>query len=624
MSIKSPATYSDWYWANSVEASAQFDEDIESAFAPFLRGVLGDLPDISELPAGMQTLMRSVAEPPSAGFGGFALGVGVEMIDETLHTLMSPIMKMMGRKINQRSKETWLTGEQANTLFRRGKITEDLWTSVISSEGYEDILGKFLYQSQAAYPSIPDLILYSRYHGDPDSTWSKVQEYFDIDAVDFPVWSWLGLQRLTTVDSHTLFRRGLITKAELVNKLAEIGWDKDDRDFVSEIGWTTPNAMLLVQGDLFQGKSAAEILGDISFADIHPKYAQQYLDGVLTKPASADIIAYELRRDPELSNLDRELKRIGIHDNYFPLYKELAYQIPPVADIITMAVREAFTPAIAEKFGQYQDYPPDLETWAEKKGLSREWSERYWAAHWSLPSSGQGFEMLHRGLITRPELDMLLRALDVMPFWREKLTGIAYKRLTRVDIRRMYGVGVLTEKEVYEAYIELGYNERDAKRMSDFTVKQILATQSKFTTNDIISAYTKYMISRSDARSLLIAIGVKPENIEFIISTAEYKREWALTEDRISAIRVLYKAEVYSQDKARGELLKLDMPSERVDVLMEQWYIDEKDKAPRYWTTAQTLTFIEKNLITRERGVKELTNIGYDNEHINIYLKASE
>ncbi|GAI35387.1 unnamed protein product, partial [marine sediment metagenome] len=258
---------------------------------------------------------------------------------------------------------------------------------------------------------------------------------------------------------------------------------------------------------------------------------------------------------------------------YTPVYKELAYQIPPVADIITMAVREAFTPEIARRFGQYEDFPEPFAEWAAKKGLSKEWSERYWAAHWSLPSATQGFEMLHRGVITRPDLDMLLRALDIMPFWREKLVGIAFRRLSRVDIRRMYGVGVLTEKEVYEAYLELGYNERDARRMSDFTVKQILASQSKFTSSDIVSAYTKYMITKSEARTLLLTIGVKSENVEFIISSADYKREWVLTDNKISAIHNLYRKEVYDDNKARAELLKLDLPAERVDVLMEQWYI---------------------------------------------------
>ncbi|KKL26605.1 hypothetical protein LCGC14_2393620, partial [marine sediment metagenome] len=538
-----------------------------------------------------------LADPPSAGFGGFALGVGVEMIDETLHTLMNPIMKIMGRSINKKARETWLTSQQVNKLFRQGKVKEDFWELVIASEGYEDILGKFLYESEMPYPSIPDLVLYSRYHGDPDAPWGEIQNWFDIPARDWPVWKWLSQQRLTTLQVQTLFRRGLINEYELPEKLARIGWSSDDRGLIQELGWSIPNAMLLVQGDLQQKRSAENILADISIADINPEYAQSYLDAILTKPASQDIIAYELRRDPELSNVGRELKRIGIHDDYIPLYRELAYQIPPIADIITMAVREAFTPSIAAKFGQYEDFPKPLETWAGKKGLSPDWAKRYWAAHWSLPSPQQGFEMLHRGVINRDELDMLLRALDVMPFWRERLTGIAFRRLTRVDIRRMYRVGVMTEKEVYEAYVELGYNERDSRRMSDFTVKQTLATQSKFTARDIINAYSKYIINRSEAQSLLIEVGVKSENISFIISTANYKREWARTDSKITAIRNLYKKEVYDDNKARSELLRLDLPAERVDVLMEQWYIDEKDKPPRYWTTAQTLSFIEKGLI---------------------------
>ena len=411
---------------------------------------------------------------------------------------------------------------------------------------------------------------------------------------------------------------------KLQKQLAKIGWNPDDRVMVESLGWSIPNSMLLVQGDLMNRKSHDEILRDISIGDINPDYAQNYYDAIMTKPSSQDIIAYQLRRDSSLSNLSPELRRIGIHEDYHELYKELANVIPPVADIITMAVREAFSPDIAARFGQYQDFPEPLQDWAAKKGLSADWAKRYWAAHWSLPSPLQGFEMLHRGLIDKTELNMLLRALDIMPFWRDKLTGIAFKRLSRVDIRRMYRVGVLNEPEVYDAYLELGYNERDSKRMTDFTIKQVLATQSKFTARDIINAYSNYIIERSETATLLREVGVKEENISYIISTAEYKRSWELTESRVSAIRNLYKRRVYTVDKAKSELLKLDMPSVRVDVLLSQWFIDEKDKPPRYWTTSQTLGFIKDGLITPERGRAELVNLGYNTEHINVYMKDSE
>jgi len=585
---------------------------------------MGSLGIADVLPDELTGLFSEIEAPAGAFLGEVGGRFVSEVADGAVSKTTSPLMESIGYLSYMKWPTKKLSTASTAQLFSRKRISEEFFLERFRMGGFEPIEAQFQYESQLPYPSVPDLVLYSRYHGDTDAPFGEFQKWFDIPAREWPVWKWLALQRLTTLQVQTLFRRGLITEPELLNKLAQIGWADTDSLLVEELGWTIPNAMLLVQGDLQQGKPDTDIIADISIADINPVYAQQYLDAILTKPASQDLVAYQLRKDPSLAGLDSDLRKIGIHPDWIDVYKTLAYPIPPVADIITMAVREAFSPDIAARFGQYEDYPPEFEEWATKKGLSKEWSQRYWAAHWALPSAQQGFQMLHRGVITREELDLLLRALDVMPFWRDKLTKIAFKRLTRVDIRRMYRVGVLTEEQVYEAYLELGYNERDAKRMSDFTVKQTLATQSKFTARDIVSAYSNYIITNSEARELLREVGVKDENIEFIIKTADYKREWELTESRIEAIHNLYRQCKYDSDKTRSELLKLDLPAERVDVLMEKWYLDEKDKPSKLWTPAQTLGFIKDGLITEVRGRKELTDIGFDPEHINVYLKASE
>ena len=624
MSLDSPVTYSEWYFKHFVDAQNKVDEISEDAVSPLLAGVLGDIPELNELPTGTQGLLWALAEPHSPGLASLLKLTGAEFAAEMLKEALSPALSMLKRSINRRSKETWINAQQAVALSQRNKITDDYFYLLTSSEGYEDIAADSLYTSLLPYPSIPDIMSWARYHGDIENIRETVWKKFDVPPDDFDMWEWLSWQKLTTIQAQTLYKRGLLNESDFYAEIGRIGWHAVERDSIKNLAYNLPNSMILIQGNLLQGLNDESIIENISKGDIHPDYAQTYYDAVLTKPDSRDIVAYQLRKDPELSTLDAELRKIGIHPQYADIYKTLAYQIPPVADIITMAVREAFTPAIAAKFGQYEDFPSDLETYAGQKGLSKEWAERYWAAHWALPSSQQGFEMLHRGVINRAELDMLLRAQDVMPFWRDKLTQIAYRTLTRVDIRRMYKEGVLDEGEIYESYLEHGYSDKNALRMAEFTVRQTLTSLSKFTSSDIIKAFTNRMIDRGDAARLLRDIGIRADDANYIISTAEYKRLWAFTDDQIAAIRNLYKKRIYNENQTRDRLSRLNLPADQINVLMEQWFYDKVEELDSTWTTAQTLKFLRRKLITSERARQELYLNGFTDERIDVYMRDLE
>ncbi len=622
MGVKNPQTYGDHYWAAQVEAEKVFQDGVEDEVSSYVEAMYDSLGLKEVLPEPFSRFVGAMTSGKSFAWGGILARFGSEMADSVLGQSMGHALKDFNYMMAEKFSDLRITASEAAILHSRRKIDEPFFLARALSEGLKPAEAAAFYGSRLPYPAIPDIVRWARYHGDAYNIRGTVWEKFDVPVDDMDVWDFLGQQVLSTGMITKLFRRNILGIAEAEYKLGEVGFSKQLAGNVIEDSWLIPNAMLLVQGSLLRDASNEQLLTDISIADIHPDYAEKYLDGVLTKPSSQDLVAYELRRDPNLNELDRQLKRVGIHPDYTDVYKELAQVIPPVADIITMAVREAFTPSIAAKFGQYQDFPDDLAVWGAKKGLSEDWTKRYWAAHWSLPSANQGFEMLHRGVITLPDLNMLLRALDIMPFWRDRLLQIAYRRLTRVDIRRMYSIGVLTEDEVYDAYSEQGYNERDSKRMTAFTIKQTLAKQSKFTASQIVAAFAKYMINSSEAKSLLQSVGVRDENISFIISSAEYKRSWELTESRIAGIRNYYKKELYDENTARGKLLQLNLPSVRVDALMSQWFIDGKDKEDKTWTAAQTLGFIDDGLISPERGRKELKLIGYDDEHINVYLRS--
>jgi len=247
---------------------------------------------------------------------------------------------------------------------------------------------------------------------------------------------------------------------------------------------------------------------------------------------------------------DSLLRQHGYTDRDIALFKALYFIIPTPPDLIRMAVREAFTPEIAEKFGQYEDFPKTFADWAEKLGLSREWAERYWAAHWDLPSATQGFEMLHRGIIDENELKLLLRALDVMPYWRERLIKLSYVPYTRIDVRRMYQLGILSYNEVIKAYKELGYDDQKAKNLADFTVAyytpedQSELDQIKNLTRTVYTeAYKRGIISQDELRNSLLGLGYRDKDVELLIQLAVAERdviegrpEYLPRKDRITTI----------------------------------------------------------------------------------------
>lgn len=556
MSIQDPISYGEWYWNKSVDAIRLRAEQAEKTYAPIVQQLLDDSGLSEFMPDMLRPLFGNLTSPTDPDFDTIArpflslytraLGMvaGEEIARPTAYALRAatPTLK--------------IDADIAALLTQRKKMSEDVYNVYASFTGYDDTEASEFYKSRIPYPSIPDIITASRYLGDAANPKPYAQSLFDIPDDDWMVWDWLTYQKFTTEQVLTLYRTKFWDDFNVDTELARLGWRGNDSIALKKLAYEIPNSMLLVQGSLVRGMTEDTIIDLISRGGIHPDYAHDYLDAIMTKPASEDIIAYELRRDPSLSNLGSELRKVGVHDNYHGLYRELAYQIPPVADIITMAVREAFTPDIAARFGQYQDLPSEFVEWAGKKGLSKEWAERYWAAHWSLPSAQQGFEMLHRGVIGKDDLYMLMRALDIMPYWRDKLIQIAYRRLTRVDVRRMFALGVIDVSGVRKAYTDLGYNEYDANLMTNFTIK-----------------YT--------------------ENIK----------------ERAEAARV--KAE--EQTEATAQKAEERAEAARVKALMPK--ISE-------WTTAQTLTFLKKKLISEERARKEFVDLGYNEERINVYIAS--
>lgn len=341
-----------------------------------------------------------------------------------------------------------------------------------------------------------------------------------------------------------------------------------------------------------------------------------------------------LWRREEISedDLSTRLQKVGIKEDEIPLWVNFTETRPSVQDIIRFAVREVYTPEIAEKFGQFEG-ADEVAKIADKDlkavGVRPEDLQKYWASHWELPGVNQGFEMLHRGVITVEELDLLMRALDVMPFWRDKLVEISYNPLTRVDVRRMHKLGVLDEKEVFKAYKDFGYNADNAQRMTDFTVlynadpidaeKTQIDKERDLTKTDIISGFADGLFSEQESGSALLMLGYDQTEIEYYFSRVLYEQE----KDNINTYTRAYRAAYIGNTKTRNEITAafgvLNLTGKRVENLFNIWDIEKSVRVAKP-TKSEVLMFLRRKIIDKATAMTELAGMGYDARYIEWYL----
>jgi hypothetical protein len=623
MSIEFPATYGEAFWGPQVDASKLFADEEEKTLAPLLQSLFGLVSDLEGFPPEIAAIFGAVGTPGHFGLAEVAKQSLGQAGSAGLGAGLSPFLRALGYAANKKFPSARIDFPTTVSLAHKGKIIPELFTSRALLNGYEEAEARLLYEDAAPYPDMISLMQWARYTTDAGDVFTKVQSKMDVPDDEFQIWDFLSQIRLSVSEIQQLYLRGYMGEQDARGELLRDGYRTQDADAVLDLAFTVPNPAILVQARLLQDAQQDSILEAITTGGIHKDYAGEFLDAILSKPNPTDLIRFTLRTDPNLSNIEQGLKRLGVHPAYIDVFKTLAYPVPPIGDMITMAVREAFSPDIAERFGQYEDYPQDLTKYAAQNGISEEWARRYWAAHWALPSPQQGFEMFQRGIVTQDELFLLMRALDIMPFWRNKLLQMSYRPLTRVDVRRMYALGVLSEAEVEKAYRDVGYEPENARRLRDFVIRDTIRSQSGMSVSKIVTAYKNGYATRQDANNAILTLGIRPQNVSDILENADRQLQWQRTKDAIAAVRNQYKQELITPEQARSELNGLRLDGNKVSTLMAQWEADGVKEHKTLWTKADVIAMLKKGIINATRAGQELGLLGYDTERTNAIIRLA-
>ena len=350
------------------------------------------------------------------------------------------------------------------------------------------------------------------------------------------------------------------------------------------------------------------------------------MDTAYLVPDLAILYSMNLRGLISTKELDVRIRALGYNPKDAENLLELKFFIPPANDLITMAVRDVFNPEIVERFRQDDDFPPEFEKWAGQQGISSDWAHKYWQAHWVLPSVQMAFEMLHRQVIDADELKLLMAAQDIMPGWRDKLIEISYSPYTRVDIRRMHSVGVLTEDQVLLAYRDIGYDIDKAQTLTDFTIalneddeEDDVEALDGLTRSAIINAYKDGIITRTVAENFLIDGGTGVDATQIFLTMADIDLANAARKAEVSIILAEFKAGVLSQLSAGLRLNGLGLTDAELTTARLKLRKSDADnlKTPSKADLDKMFTF---DIIDKGEYVEQLENMGYPSKWIRRYI----
>ena len=277
---------------------------------------------------------------------------------------------------------------------------------------------------------------------------------------------------------------------------------------------------------------------------------------------------------------------------------------------------------------------------AKKLGLSDEWVAAYWASHWRLPSIGTAFEMYHRlqpdmvehfsedltsaGLnpaevaFGSHELDLLIRGADYSEFWREKLKAIAYKTLTRVDIRRMHKIGVFeTKEELVFQYRTLGYSPENAGLMADFTIQYNAEPDRSasdevrdLTKSEVLALVKGGQMGAEAAIEALQAIDYDVDAATAFVSLAEHQRAQKRLGDAIDIIKDSVRLGRLDYNDAIAALDALDLEGmQRAEVALEIDIISQRNI--QHPSRAELDSFFEAGIISEREYKSGLGILGY-------------
>lgn len=332
-----------------------------------------------------------------------------------------------------------------------------------------------------------------------------------------------------------MFAMNISTIALMVGKLA-VSKSQPIFEVIDQLSWQdNPTKLLdLNTYKTLMDKNTIQLSQFIEYAKrLGFSSEQAYLFAEADKklPDINSLVTYFLRGKINTPEFEYVLKEMDFSVDAIEMLKEAIRVIPSPNDLTRIADKRIWGLNLPEKYGQYAELPQQYIDYMKQSGYDQQFTKWFWAAHWELPSPNQIFEMYQRHVINQEDMQAYLALTDWLPFFRDKLLAISYNPLTRVDIRRMYALGMFTPQELVTRYEAIGFSPADSQLMANFTIKfngddeakELEALKNKIA-NQVEALYVRGKLTRNEALNRLVALGKDRQFAELVLNFLTFEQ----------------------------------------------------------------------------------------------------
>jgi len=195
--------------------------------------------------------------------------------------------------------------------------------------------------------------------------------------------------------------------------------------------------------------------------------------------------------------------------------------------------------------------------------------------------------------------------------------------LTRVDLRRIYELGLIDDNELLARLMEVGYTKKDAELMVEFYKTFRQEEARTFAKTEIKYLLYYGIINETEAKVMLERLGYTEEDAKTMIELWKVKLAEKDMRETQKFVRDAYSLGEITREEAERILKEVGLSEEVIGVVL-----DKEDKrrlkSQKLPSASTVVKWLKLGIITQERAKEILRSINVKEEYIEYYIKEAE